>query len=444
LAVPEVTCLGDDDCTAAERAQACELGDVNSCFFLGLDFASGEGVAADYEIAAGLFRLSCALSHVDGCASLGLLYQQGLGVTADDERAVQLFRLACDAGGAHGCTGLALAHLSGRGVEQDLGRARELLEQACQGGSLDGCGELARLHEQGPVEAGGAEPDLERAMALYELTCHGGVAGGCTAWGRLLLDGELPEADIRGALLFERACLLGDAEGCGYLGLAHLQGRGVERDQQRAAHLLDQACREGADVGCVFWAEMLRDGLVEGGGDEVLERAVSLFTEGCDGGQGRACHDLGLAYASGEGLEQDQEQALAHFERACQLGFLEGCRQGSRLQRDERPRRAVQLLGRACAAEDAGACDEAGAFLAMLPPEVDAASLREDFTVACDHGVDVACLHLGSMCAGGHGGAVEPGRAHQLWAEACQAGVVRACVLATDEDGDNQDSTEAE
>jgi TPR repeat protein len=53
--------------------------------------------------------------------------------------------------------------------------------------------------------------------------------------------------------------------------------------------------------------------------DEV--RAAQLFSEGCAGGNGDACHQLGVFHAHGRGgYPADPRVALEFFEKSCRSG----------------------------------------------------------------------------------------------------------------------------
>ena len=46
----------------------------------------------------------------------------------------------------------------------------------------------------------------------------------------------------------------------------------------------------------------------------------------CDAGDMRGCHDLGVMYADGNGVEKDFKKAAELFKKACDGGNMHGCR----------------------------------------------------------------------------------------------------------------------
>ena len=54
--------------------------------------------------------------------------------------------------------------------------------------------------------------------------------------------------------------------------------------------------------------------------------AERRYQQACDGGDMQGCYNLGVSYATGEGVTQDLDRALSLFQQACDGGFVEACR----------------------------------------------------------------------------------------------------------------------
>src|ERR1035441_8255007 len=63
----------------------------------------GLGAAQDPAQAIGFFRKACEGGEADGCYNLGVMVEDGDGVAKDAAQSVTLFRQACDAGEMRGC-----------------------------------------------------------------------------------------------------------------------------------------------------------------------------------------------------------------------------------------------------------------------------------------------------------------------------------------------------
>lgn len=69
-----------------------------------------------------------------------------------------------------------------------------------------------------------------------------------------------PEHDKAAVDRFQKACDAGYAPSCNGLGAMYAQGRGVAKDEARAAKLYRSSCDVDASTGCEHLAEALRTG----------------------------------------------------------------------------------------------------------------------------------------------------------------------------------------
>ena len=56
-----------------------------------------------------------------------------------------------------------------------------------------------------------------------------------------------------------------------------------------------------------------------------FDKAAKQWQKACDDNVARACHNLGVLYALGKGLNQDYRLAKRYVFKACTLGFQDGC-----------------------------------------------------------------------------------------------------------------------
>jgi hypothetical protein len=180
-------CQGGDGaaCTALAKAhgndivllrQACDLGDGEGCYRLGLELGNTAEGAAAYEQA-------CDAGNPLACTNIGWMAQNGVGIHTDLEAAVRLYKRGCDG-------------------------------SACSGRNDLGCLNLGRLYRDGV----GVKQDDERAMSLFHLVCDYGseaAARACFNAGALYEDRH--EA-ARAVPYYQRACDKKDAEACQRLG----------------------------------------------------------------------------------------------------------------------------------------------------------------------------------------------------------------------------------
>jgi TPR repeat protein len=101
--------------------------------------------------------------------------------------------------------------------------------------------ELAAPHAAAPSEAPGAVlPSAPSSDRCDE------DAAGCVRLGVRLTRTDLPRA----AGLFQDACVVGSAAGCGNLAVLVRDGRGVAADDDRARALFQRACDGGDTRSC--------------------------------------------------------------------------------------------------------------------------------------------------------------------------------------------------
>jgi len=169
-----------------------------------------------------------------------------------------------------------------------------------------------------------------------------------------------------------------------------------------------------------------------------FSQAAELYRKACDGGERKGCHDLGLMYYRGEGMERDLNQAAGLFKRACDAGGFGGCQdlglmysRGEGVAKDLN--RAAGLFKRACDAFLAPGCTDLG--LMYYKGEGEAKDLNHAadlFKRACDAGGSGGCLNLGTMYRRGEGVSMDRNRAADLFKKACDLGNDRGCEnLAT-------------
>ncbi len=260
--------------------------------------------------------LASAIADEASCTNC---FQQGLDARqrGEQERALSFFERACEQGDGEACNaaGYMLSH--GEGAPRDISRAISLGTRSCDLGFWEGCRNLgASLVESDDPE------DATQGRALLARACEGGSPSGCHAMGRSLLYGQGGAVDRPAAIrAFGRSCQLGFAPGCTRYASSLFPGD--EDDKAQARNLVEWACDQGDAEGCGYLGLALRDGL---GGSVDAVAANRNFERACDAGYLPFCSELAAAYAQGTGgLDVDLERAIALFETACQGGFQYSC-----------------------------------------------------------------------------------------------------------------------
>jgi TPR repeat protein len=171
-----------------------------------------------------------------------------------------------------------------------------------------------------------------------------------------------PSANPPNAAACEALCNRRDAVACSELASMLHHGRGVTRDDAKAAELYKLACDGGSAVDCASLGSLYRLG--EGVARD-YPRALSLLQPACQRGEPNACRTLGVMHRLGEGVPASAPRASQLFERACDAGSPDACIDaGEVLERAKKLDRAATFFQRACDQGAARACTKLGTLAA--------------------------------------------------------------------------------
>lgn len=276
-------------------------------------------------------------------------------------------------------------------------KAVEAFERGCADKHAGCCLELGRLLAEGR----GVTRDTPRAASLYSRTCNAEVGKGCTRLAelQLLLD-EPDQKEVQ--RLFDRACDLGDADGCLEAGSRWAAGTGVEEaSKKEALSRWEKACAGGVARGCASLGLNLVLGL------EVKkdpDRGQKLLLQACNASDAHACKDLGGLHLAELVPEPDPKKGVVLLENACNLGYGDGCnelavahaQELAGLTRDAST--IARLFSKACRLASPAGCSNYGiALFAGDGVEADAAAGRKHLEMACAAKYDDACKIIEKM-----------------------------------------------
>ncbi len=241
-----------------DDAAACRRGDGGAC----------AAMAKAHRNNIVLLRQACDLGDSEGCFLLGLeLKNKGSG----DKEALAAYEQACDAGNALACTNLGWMMQNGRGARADLQAALRLYKHGCDGSSCAvpnnlGCLNLGRMIRDGI----GVSADHPRALRIFRDVCGrtplsgddedaGNIVRACSLAGTESIFGKGLIHDVPdGLALLEKGCAGGDAFGCFNLGVVYELGNEVNRDNARAAKYYRKACDRSDAEACQRLGALLK------------------------------------------------------------------------------------------------------------------------------------------------------------------------------------------
>lgn len=164
-----------------------------------------------------------------------------------------------------------------RACHEDNRRRREARVQrlsveapACERGELAACERAGHLAE--------LEQEFDVAASSFGLACDGGIASACRRLGHLHAEARIPGTQrTQGLRFFERACALGDADGCA-------TAVPIARSASASAAFAERACTLGGRRCAVAGATVAATDPA---------RAAGLYRRGCRAGDQDACAALG-------------------------------------------------------------------------------------------------------------------------------------------------------
>lgn len=197
--------------------------------------------------------------------------------------------------------------------------------QACKDGRANGCRNFG---------------------ALLNNDCVGQSGWACNELGILVGSGRLHAVNNPGDL-FTKGCGYGSRAACGnakvfqsgtfredgtdfahgdptLLDFRQLLRQGKPMREKTPFQIYTRACDEGWMAGCDGLAGIYFRGSADLIADKV--RAASLELRACNGGNARACANLGLMHKNGDGVPRDAAKALEYLRKACDLGLADACR----------------------------------------------------------------------------------------------------------------------
>jgi serine/threonine protein kinase/TPR repeat protein len=281
---PAAPCTSTSDCTTA-----CDGGSAAACNDLGVDYATGDGVARDPAKAIALYRRACKGGLPRACANLGWMHFNGEGgVDKDPVLAASFFQRACDGGAAMGCLGVSRAYAEGLGADRNPEQAFLYAEHACNGGAVAGC----IREERARIEGTGVTKDVQGGLAHLDALCTRREPTVCSELAKIFTqgDGDVHKDPLRAQDYAKKACDLGSKVDCG---LSHLS---AARDSVMSSHSqfnagFQAACDGGSATACGMLGKNLIAGIGVSAPDPV--RGMALLRKACAGGYADACKEVG-------------------------------------------------------------------------------------------------------------------------------------------------------
>ncbi|MBC9881602.1 hypothetical protein G8O24_30200 [Bradyrhizobium sp. INPA01-394B] len=151
---------------------AAMKGDATAAYEIGVRFAEGKGVAANYDEAAKWYDRAAQAGVVPATFRLGTLYEKGLGVKKDADIARRYYTQAAERGNAKAMHNLAVLDADGGGRGANYKSASQWFRKAADRGVADSQYNLGILYARGI----GVEQNLAESYKWFSLAAAQGDA----------------------------------------------------------------------------------------------------------------------------------------------------------------------------------------------------------------------------------------------------------------------------
>ena len=150
--------------------KAAEQGNVAAQYYLGVCYASGQGVPQDYAEAVKWYRKAAEQGYAKAQYNLGVCYDNGQGVPQDYAEAVKWYRKAAEQGLALAQYNLGICYDNGQGVPQDYAEATKWYRKAAEQGVAAAQYNLGDCYKKGQ----GVPQDYAEAVKWYRKAAEQG------------------------------------------------------------------------------------------------------------------------------------------------------------------------------------------------------------------------------------------------------------------------------
>jgi len=234
--------------------KGCARGDGFACVQAGWAYSLGEKVEELPQRALAFYERGWDLGSLYAASSLAEMLQER-GGEGDLERALSLLHEGCDGRDGKSCHVLGEWALKGTGVPKSPDQAATWFIKACANFARDGCEGYVELYAKGAAknQRVAAVFATRRALAFASHVRYDNdyeIAAITKLLKQLSPEDTIDSCMPTDAAACESSCNAGDADSCSRLGVMNLYGKGMKRNDRRAANLLIAACFAGSWEAC--------------------------------------------------------------------------------------------------------------------------------------------------------------------------------------------------
>lgn len=355
--------------------KAIDLGSTDAIYELAELYYYGNGVERDYEKSLTLYNDPKLDNHPEAVFSRAVQYDTGEGVEQNYETSFALFNKAAELGHTPSIFNIGYMYEYGEFVDKDLDEAKKWYQKACDNDYSDGCYAVNIIGNKASDNYSESNPELESLFneimgnelppAELELTRDSILNADpsdarkyLTSQTDLLLEKVKNEQDVESLFLtgylfyleglensndhtfaqsyalLEKAAEQGSEDALFYLGVMNFHGNSVETNYQQALEFFEKIDQEHPEA-LFYLATIYDEGLGSIAKDQ--EKSFALYNQAAALGHPDSTYNVGFMYHHGEFVTRDEVEAEKWYQKACELGDLDGCDQSARLRRYYQP-----------------------------------------------------------------------------------------------------------
>ncbi len=231
-----------------------DKGHVTGIYYFGYQLFKGMGIKQDKVLGAEYLQRAADRGIIAAYRQLGAAYFDGEGVNQDYQKAVAYLQKAVTGRFADSQMLLARCYIEGKGVKRSYDQAMQwLAEAACQNNKQadavkqminDNADATFRSYVDG-LKQYYVDKDYKTAASTFKKVAKEDIADAITMQALILADEENPKANLKKAFKMMSEAAEGSAAATYYLSQMYQEGKGVEKDNQKAGDLLLKAAENG-------------------------------------------------------------------------------------------------------------------------------------------------------------------------------------------------------
>ena len=264
--------------------RAAAQNDLSSIYYYGKLLLDGNGVGKDVQNAAIYLLKAAEKGFPQAQTEVGNLYSTGTGVAKNEESAVLWYKKAAANKNVHGMWNFAVCLMKGIGIQRDYDAALFWFGEASVGGYQRAFNKMIAENEEVKksafvnylkgMKAYMADKKYDEAMKAFKLVEKAKAIEGKTMQGVIFANNDYSKKNVKKAVKLLKACSETNPIAAFYLATLYENGKGVEKDMQKA---------------------------------------IELYTKSADAGYGTAQSYLGDIYYEGRGIEQNYTKAVEYY-----------------------------------------------------------------------------------------------------------------------------------